>query len=241
LAPERAGAAPALVVKNLSAGYNLARVLHSVEFMVERGEMLVVIGRNGVGKTTLIETLCGLTTHQAGEIYLHGERIDTLPAYRRNRLGLGWVPQEREVFGSLTVDENLAVVLRPGPWTTESIYALFPRLAERRGTYSKQLSGGEQQMLAIARALATNPSVLLLDEPVEGLAPMVVQEMVGAIHRMRTQGDLTILMVEQKHEIALANSDRCLVMDHGEIVHRCASSDLLHDQATLDRLIGVAE
>ena len=241
MAPERNATGPALVVKNLSAGYNLARVLHAIEFTVERGEMLVVIGRNGVGKTTLVETLCGLTTHHGGEIFLHGERIDALPANRRNRLGIAWVPQEREVFGSLTVGENLAVVARPGPWTLESIFALFPRLQERSSNYARQLSGGEQQMLAIARALATNPSVLLLDEPVEGLAPLVVQELVAAIHRMRAQGDLAIVMVEQKYEIALANSDRCLVMDRGEIVHRCASRDLLHDHATLDRLIGVAE
>jgi branched-chain amino acid transport system ATP-binding protein len=233
--------APALAVKGLVAGYGQARVLHGVEFAVARGEMVVVIGRNGVGKTTLIETLCGLTTLHGGEISLHGERVEALPAYRRGRLGLGWVPQEREVFGSLTVEENLTVVARPGTWSTAAIYELFPRLAARRRNSGLQLSGGEQQMLAIARALATNPSVLLLDEPVEGLAPLVVQELVAAIARMRSADDLAILMVEQKFEIALANSDRCLVMDRGEIVHRCASKELLHDHATLDRLIGVAE
>ena len=232
---------PALAVKGLLAGYGPARVLHGVDFAVARGEMVVVIGRNGVGKTTLIETLCGLTTLQGGEIFLHGARVEALPARRRSRLGLGWVPQEREVFGSLTVEENLAVVARPGVWTIDKLYDLFPRLGARRGISGIQLSGGEQQMLAIARALATNPSVLLLDEPVEGLAPLVVQELVAAIARMRASGDLAILMVEQKFEIALANSDRCLVMDHGEIVHRCASEDLLHDHARLDRLIGVAE
>jgi branched-chain amino acid transport system ATP-binding protein len=232
---------PALAVKNLSAGYGPARVLHGIEFVVERGEVLVVIGRNGVGKTTLIETLCGLTTHQSGEIALHGARIDTLPAHRRNRLGIGWAPQQREVFPSLTVDETLSVVARPGPWTLERIHELFPRLAARRHNYGNELSGGEQQMLAIARALATSPSLLLLDEPLEGLAPLVVQELVAAINRMRNLGNLSILMVEQKHEIALANSDRCIVMDRGEIVHRGASRDLLNDQATLDRHIGVAE
>jgi branched-chain amino acid transport system ATP-binding protein len=232
---------PALAVKGLLAGYGQARVLHGLDFVLARGEMVVVIGRNGVGKTTLIETLCGLTTQQGGEIFLHGKRVETLPAHRRSRLGLGWVPQEREVFGSLTVEENLAVVARPGAWTIDKIYDLFPRLGARRRNSGVQLSGGEQQMLAIARALATNPSVLLLDEPVEGLAPLVIQELVAAIARMRAGGDLAILMVEQKFEIALANSDRCLVMDHGEIVHRCASKELLHDQATLDRLIGVAE
>jgi branched-chain amino acid transport system ATP-binding protein len=233
--------APALAVKGLVAGYGQARVLHGLDFALARGEMVVVIGRNGVGKTTLIETLCGLTTLQGGEISLHGARVEALPAYRRGRLGLGWVPQEREVFGSLTVEENLSVVARPGKWTAAAIYGLFPRLAARRRNSGLQLSGGEQQMLAIARALATNPSVLLLDEPVEGLAPLVVQELVAAIARMRSADDLAILMVEQKFEIALANSDRCLVMDRGEIVHRCASKELLHDHATLDRLIGVAE
>ena len=232
---------PALAVKGLQAGYGKARVLHGLEFSIARGELVVVIGRNGVGKTTLIETLCGLTTLQGGEISLYGKRVEGLPSHRRSRLGLGWVPQEREVFGSLSVEENLTVVARPGPWTLDALYDLFPRLAARRRNSGTQLSGGEQQMLAIARALATNPSLLLLDEPVEGLAPLVVQELVAAIARMRDAGNLAILMVEQKFEIALANSDRCLVMDRGENVHRCPSRELLHDHGLLDRLIGVAE
>jgi branched-chain amino acid transport system ATP-binding protein len=232
--------APALAVKNLSAGYGRARMLHAVEFTLARGEMLVVIGRNGVGKTTLIETLVGLTTHHEGEIFLHGERIDVLPAYRRSKLGLAWVPQEREVFRSLTVTENLSVVMRPGRWPLERIFEVFPRLKARAANYGSQLSGGEQQMLAIARALATNPSVLLLDEPVEGLAPLVVQELVAAIKRMRAEGDLSILMVEQKYEIALANSERCIVLDHGDVVHACASHELLNDNAMVERLLGVA-
>jgi branched-chain amino acid transport system ATP-binding protein len=236
LAPD---ATPALEVRQLAAGYGLARVLHGIDFSVARGEMVVVIGRNGVGKTTLIETICGLTTHHGGEILLHGARVERRPAFRRNQLGIGWVPQEREVFPSLTVEENLSIVARPGKWPLEKIYELFPRLAQRRRNYGTNLSGGEQQMLAIARALATNPSVLLLDEPVEGLAPLVVQELIAAIRKMRTEGDLAILMVEQKFEIALANSDRCLVIDHGELVHASASSALLSDTALLDRLVGV--
>ena len=180
-------------------------MLHGIEFYAARGEMLVVIGRNGVGKTTLIETLCGLTTYQGGEISLHGKRVDGLPAHRRNRLGIGWVPQEREVFRvAHRRGKPRRRGCRAGPWTLERIYDLFPRLAARRRNYGNQLSGGEQQMLAIARALATNPSLLLLDEPVEGLAPLVVQELVAAIGRMRAEGDLAILMVEQKYEIALA-------------------------------------
>ncbi len=230
----------ALEVRNLSAGYGPAKVLHGIDFTLARGEMLVVIGRNGVGKTTLIETICGLTTHHGGEISVHGQRVDSMPAYRRNHLGIGWVPQEREVFPSLTVEENISVVSRAGSkWPLERIYELFPRLAQRRSNYGSKLSGGEQQMLAIARALATDPTVLLLDEPVEGLAPLVIQELIGAIRKMRSEGDLAILMVEQKFEIALANSDRCLVIDHGELVHACESSTLLADAALLDRLVGV--
>ncbi len=232
---------PVLAVENLSAGYGAARVLHGLDFSVDRGEMLVVIGRNGVGKTTLIETLCGLTTHYGGHIHFNGRRIDALRPYQRNRLGIGWVPQQREVFPSLTVEENLSVVFRGGPWTLTRLYELFPRLKLRRQTRATQLSGGEQQMLVIARALSTNPSLLLLDEPVEGLAPLVVQEMMAAIDHARAQGNLTIVMVEQKHEIALANSDRCLVLDRGMVVHSCPSRELLNDHATLDRLIGVAE
>lgn len=233
-------AVAALEVRNLSAGYGPAKVLHGIDFTLARGEMLVVIGRNGVGKTTLIETICGLTTHHGGEISIHGQRVDALPAWRRNRLGIGWVPQEREVFPSLTVEENIAVVSRPDTkWPLPRIYELFPRLAQRKDNYGSNLSGGEQQMLAIARALATDPSVLLLDEPVEGLAPLVIQELIAAIQRMRSEGNLAILMVEQKFEIALANSDRCLVIDHGELVHACESAALLADAALLDRLVGV--
>ena len=230
----------ALQIKGLAAGYRSARVLHGIDLTVERGETMVVIGRNGVGKTTLIETICGLTTHHAGEIIVHGTRVELLPAYQRSRLGVGWVPQEREVFKSLTVDENIRIVGRPGVWTPAKIYELFPRLAERRRNYGSQLSGGEQQMLAIARSLATNPTVLLLDEPVEGLAPLIVQELVRVINQMRREGNLALVLVEQKHEIALANSDRCVVIDHGEIVYRSDSAALLADAALLERLIGVA-
>jgi branched-chain amino acid transport system ATP-binding protein len=237
LAPDPA--APALRVRKLSAGYGPARALHGIDLTLSRGEMLVVIGRNGVGKTTLVETIVGLTTWHGGEIELFGERIERLPAHRRNRMGIGWVPQEREVFPSLTVEENLTVVMRQGRWPLDRLFELFPRLAARRRNFGNQLSGGEQQMLAIARALATDPSVLLLDEPVEGLAPLVIQELITAIKRMRDEGNLAILMVEQKFEIALSNSDRCVVIDHGELVHACESRVLLEDAALLDRLVGV--
>jgi branched-chain amino acid transport system ATP-binding protein len=215
-------------------------VLHGVRLQVQQGETLVVIGRNGVGKSTLIETIMGLTTHQGGEILLGGTRIDGLPAYRRNLLGIAWVPQEREVFKSLTVDENLTVVARPGVWTKKRVLGLFPRLGERLGNLGSQLSGGEQQMLAMGRALMTNPRLLLLDEPVEGLAPLVVQEMLAAIDAMRKSGEVTVVLVEQKWDLALAHSDRCVVIDHGAVVHQDQSSTLLHQPELVDRLLGVA-
>jgi branched-chain amino acid transport system ATP-binding protein len=216
-------------------------VLHDLSLSVRAGETLVVVGRNGVGKTTLIETIIGLTTHHAGEIRLDGARIDGLPAHRRNRMGVAWVPQQREVFSSLTVEENLSVVGRPGPWSRERVYGLFPRLKERRGNYGNQLSGGEQQMLAMGRALMTNPKLMLLDEPVEGLAPLIVQEMLSAINRMRRESELAIVLVEQKYDVALAHSERCAVIDHGSVVHSGPSAEFLKDQALLERLLGVSD
>jgi len=238
-APSR-DATPLLELRQVCAGYGPARVLHDLDLAVRPGETLVVMGRNGVGKTTLVETIIGLTTHHSGEIWFGGKRIDALPAHRRNRLGVGWVPQQREVFPSLTVEENLDVVRRAGHWTTERVYGLFPRLAERRRHHGNQLSGGEQQMLALGRALMTNPSLLLLDEPVEGLAPLIVQEMLGAIDRMRRESDMAIVLVEQKYELALAHSERCAVIDHGAVVHSGPSAGLLQDQALVDRLLSVS-
>ncbi|MEY2952116.1 MAG: hypothetical protein RLZZ401_203 [Pseudomonadota bacterium] len=229
-----------LALRGVSAGYGAARVLHGLTLDIARGETLVVIGRNGVGKSTLIETIVGLTSFHEGEIHLNGQRIERLQAHARNRLGVGWVPQEREVFRSLTVEENLRVVARKGAWTFERVLTLFPRLGERLRNLGSQLSGGEQQMLSMGRALMTNPTLLLLDEPVEGLAPLVVQEMFNAINLMRQSGDMTILLVEQKYELALAHSDRCVVIDHGTVVHESPSLDLLKDPTLIERLIGVA-
>lgn len=229
-----------LELRQVCAGYGAARVLHDLQLHVARGETLVVIGRNGVGKSTLIETVVGLTSHQAGEIWLNGRRIDALPAHARNELGVGWVPQEREVFRTLTVEENLRVVARAGAWTMPKVLELFPRLGERLRNLGGQLSGGEQQMLAMARALMTNPQLLLLDEPVEGLAPLVVQEMFRAIERMRDSGGMSIVLVEQKWDLALAHSDRCVVIDHGTVVHESASEALLANQPLIERLLGVA-
>jgi branched-chain amino acid transport system ATP-binding protein len=230
-----------LDVRNLCAGYGPARVLHDLGLSVTRGEALVVLGRNGVGKTTLIESLVGLTTYHSGEIWFDGRKVEREAPHRRNRAGIAWVPQQREVFPSLTVHENLAVVARgSGHWNTERVYRLFPRLNERRGNLGDQLSGGEQQMLALGRALMTNPSLLLLDEPVEGLAPLIVHEMLTAIARMRSESGMAIILVEQKYDVALAQGERCAVIDHGSVVHTGSSQALLGDQPLLERLLGVA-
>jgi branched-chain amino acid transport system ATP-binding protein len=236
-----AGGAPLLELRGVSAGYGPQRVLHELDLRIHADETLVVIGRNGVGKTTLVETIMGLTDHHAGEILLQGVAVQQQPAHRRNRAGIAWVPQQREVFHSLTVEENLRVVARPGEWTAEAVYGLFPRLRERRKHWGDQLSGGEQQMLALGRALMTNPRLLLLDEPVEGLAPIVVQEMMEAIERMRATGRMAILMVEQKYELALAHSERCVVLDHGAVVHEGRSAELLADPRSIDRLLGLSQ
>jgi branched-chain amino acid transport system ATP-binding protein len=236
-----AGGAPLLELRGVSAGYGPQRVLHELNLRMHSGDTLVVIGRNGVGKTTLVETIIGLTDHHAGEILLDGRPIQNRPAHLRNRAGIAWVPQQREVFHSLTVDENLRVVARPGEWSAERVYGLFPRLRERRKNYGDQLSGGEQQMLALGRALMTNPRLLLLDEPVEGLAPIVVQEMLQAIEQMRATGSMAILLVEQKYELALAQSERCIVIDHGAVVHESASAELLGNPQRIDQLLGLAQ
>jgi len=232
-------AEPLLALQDLRAGYGEAVVLDGISLeLAERGS-LAVLGRNGVGKSTLLLTIMGYTNVTRGAIRWRGEDVARLSPHRRARRGLGWVAQEREIFPSLTVEENLTVAARPGRWDLHAAYDLFPRLAERRRNRGNQLSGGEQQMLATARALMTNPALLLLDEPLEGLAPIIVEELTAAIGRMIADEGMAIILIEQHAELALSLTQDAVVMERGVIVHRAASRALLQDAASLDRLIGL--
>jgi branched-chain amino acid transport system ATP-binding protein len=230
----------AIELEEVSAGYGETVVLEKVRLSLNDGESVSVIGRNGVGKTTLVATIMGHTTLHGGSLRLHGREIGTFPPYRRAQAGLGYVPQEREIFPSLTLRENLEVAARPGRWTMSEAFNLFPRLAARQSNRGNQLSGGEQQMLAIARALMGNPSVLLMDEPSEGLAPVIVEELVRAVKELAQADGLTLLLVEQNSRLALDVSPRTVVMNRGRIVYDGASATLKADAARLDRLIGLA-
>ncbi len=228
-----------LSLSDVRAGYGAGIVLDGVTFdLPERGS-LALLGRNGVGKSTLILTIMGMTQIVRGRILWRGADITGEPPHRRARAGIGWVAQEREIFSALTVEENLTVAARPGRWELQSVYDLFPRLAERRRNFGNQLSGGEQQMLAIARALMTNPALLLLDEPLEGLAPIIVEELGAAIRRMTSEGSNAFILVEQHADIALSLTETALVIERGRIVHSGPSAALLADQSALDRLIGL--
>ena len=228
-----------LELKGVRAGYGEAVVLEDVSLAVPRNGSLAVLGRNGVGKSTLLLTVMGYTRLHAGTILFNGEDITRLPPHRRAQLGIGWVAQEREIFPSLSLEENLTVAARPGRWGLAAVYELFPRLQERRRNMGNQLSGGEQQMLAIARALMTNPALLLLDEPLEGLAPIIVEELTAAIARMIADEGTAVILIEQHADLVLSLTRDAVVMERGVIVHRAASRELLDDAATLDRLIGL--
>ncbi|MFO1271032.1 MAG: ABC transporter ATP-binding protein [Rubrivivax sp.] len=229
-----------LDVQGLSCGYGEAVVLADVSFSMEAGRSLALLGRNGTGKTTLIDTLVGVTRRHAGSITLGGRAIHALPVHERAGAGIGWVPQERNIFKSLTVAENLTAVARPGPWTEQRVYELFPRLEERRRNLGNQLSGGEQQMLAFGRALVLNPKLLLLDEPLEGLAPIIVEELLRAIRRVAREEGLSSIVVEQHPQMVLGVTDDAIVLDRGGIAYRATSESLLADPTPLDTWLGVA-
>jgi branched-chain amino acid transport system ATP-binding protein len=230
---------PLLAINDLRAGYGESIVLDGISLDIPEAGSLAILGRNGVGKTTLLLTIMGFTRIAAGSIRWRNRDIIRVPPHRRANLGIGWVAQEREIFPSLTVEENLTVAARHGRWDVPAIYALFPRLQERRRNMGNHLSGGEQQMLAIARALTTNPALLLLDEPLEGLAPIIVDELTGAIGGMMADEGTAIILVEQHIDVALQLAHEAIVIERGTIAQRGRSQTLLNDQASLDRLIGL--
>jgi branched-chain amino acid transport system ATP-binding protein len=233
--------ASALELRRVSAGYGETVVLEDIDLALTPGECISIIGRNGVGKTTLLATIMGHTTLHAGDVTLDGQTLEGVPRYRRALMGLGFVPQEREIFPSLTVRENLDVGARPGQWTKTRVFALFPRLKERLGNMGNQLSGGEQQMLAIARALLTNPSVLLMDEPTEGLAPVLVESLTAVLAKLRAESALSIILVEQNSRVALTFSPRTVILDKGRIVYDGESEPLRRDADRLAKLISFVE
>ena len=228
-----------LALTDLRAGYGESIVLDGISLELAVGGSLAVLGRNGVGKTTLLQTIMGFTRVASGSMRWRGRDIGGMAPHRRARLGIGWVAQEREIFPSLTVEENLTVAARAGRWDIQAVYRLFPRLEERRRNMGNHLSGGEQQMLAIARALTTNPALLLLDEPLEGLAPIIVDELADAIGRMMADEGTAILLVEQHTELALSLAREAVVIERGTIALRGPSKALMADQASLNRLIGL--
>jgi branched-chain amino acid transport system ATP-binding protein len=228
-----------LRIEGLSAGYGDASVLFDIDLAVQAGQSLALLGRNGVGKTTLVNSIIGVTRRRAGRIILDGSDITALSPERRAHAGIGWVPQERNIFKSLTVLENLTAVARPGAWTPARVFQLFPRLAERKTNLGNQLSGGEQQMLAIGRALVLNPKLLLLDEPTEGLAPIIVEELLRALKRLFTDEGLSAIVIEQHAQKILELTDHAIVLERGRIVLTSDSPSLLAQPARLERHLGL--
>jgi branched-chain amino acid transport system ATP-binding protein len=228
-----------LSIENLRAGYGEAVVLPDMTLRLADGEVLALLGRNGTGKTTLINSIVGATRRFSGTIRLGDTDLTSLRSDQRARVGIGWVPQERNIFRSLTVEENMTAVAQPGPWDVERVYTMFPRLKERRKNFGNQLSGGEQQMLAVGRALTLNPKVLLLDEPTEGLAPIIVDELLAALGEITRAGGICSIIVEQNAHKILRLADRVVILDRGTIVHEAASAALQADAAPLERFLGV--
>jgi branched-chain amino acid transport system ATP-binding protein len=229
-----------LRIANLRAGYGEAVVLPDMSLDLAAGEVLALLGRNGTGKTTLINSIVGVTRRFGGAITLDGQDITAMRPDQRARAGIGWVPQERNIFKSLTVEENMTAVAQPGPWTVARVYEMFPRLAERSSNFGNQLSGGEQQMLAIGRALTLNPKVLLLDEPTEGLAPIIVEELLKALGAITRDGGICSIIVEQNAQKILGLADRVVILERGAIVHDAASAELKTNHAVLERFLGVS-
>ena len=228
-----------LTLQKVSAGYGEAIVISNIDLRLKPGESLAVLGRNGTGKTTLLNTIIGVTRHRGGSIMLDGQNLTTTRSDKRAHAGIGWVPQERNIFKSLTVEENLTAVSRPGPWNVNRVYDMFPRLKERRGNMGNQLSGGEQQMLAVARALVLNPKLLLLDEPTEGLAPIIIEELLAALTRIIRGEGMSAIVVEQHAQKILGVTDSALILDRGTIVHSSSSRALIDDPAALEQHLGV--
>jgi branched-chain amino acid transport system ATP-binding protein len=229
-----------LALDAVRSGYGNAVVVNGVSLSLAEGEALAVLGRNGMGKTTLINTIVGVVRHMGGVIRLGGQDITQFGPEARAQAGIGWVPQERNIFRSLTVEENLAAVARPGPWTVPRVYEIFPSLAQRRRNPGGQLSGGEQQMLAIARALVLNPRVILLDEPTEGLAPIVVEELMRVLAMIVREEKVAAIIIEQHAERILGLTDRAVILERGAIAHAAPSRELAQDRATLDKYLGVS-
>ena len=229
-----------LCIEGLRAGYGEAVVLPNMSLCLAESQVLALLGRNGTGKTTLINSIVGITRRFGGTVSLDGLDITQMRPDQRARTGIGWVPQERNIFRSLTVEENMTAVAQPGPWTVAKVYQMFPRLKERRNNFGNQLSGGEQQMLAIGRALTLNPKVLLLDEPTEGLAPIIVEELLKAIGTITRAGGICSIIVEQNAQKILGLADRVVILERGAIVHDAASAALKADPAVLERFLGVS-
>jgi branched-chain amino acid transport system ATP-binding protein len=230
-----------LVLDRLSAGYGEAVVLAEISLALGEGQSLALLGRNGMGKTTLVNSIVGVTRYRGGAISLAGRDITRLPPEQRALAGVGWVPQERNIFRSLTVHENLTAIALPGPWTPDRVYELFPRLGERKSNLGNQLSGGEQQMLAVGRALVLNPKIMLLDEPLEGLAPIIVEELLAALERIIRQEGMSAILVEQNPQKILPVTDRAMILERGTVVHEAASAMLREDRATIETYLGITE
>jgi branched-chain amino acid transport system ATP-binding protein len=230
-----------LRIENLRAGYGEAVVLPGLSLNLEQGQSLALLGRNGMGKTTLVNTIVGATRRFGGKIALDGKNIETLRSDQRALAGIGWVPQERNIFKSLTVAENLTAVALPGKWNADRVFQMFPRLGERRNNLGNQLSGGEQQMLAVGRALVLNPKLLLLDEPLEGLAPIIVDELLAALRRIISEEKLSAILVEQNAQKILGVTDRAIILERGAIVYEAASADLRKQPKVLESYLGVGK